>query len=137
MNEPIMDELDLYVKTALDKKAEDPVLLDVRGLTSIADFFMILSARSHRQVSAISEHVVKTLRDRKIKPLSVDGLKEGHWVLIDYGHVVMHIFYDSIRRFYDLESLWVDAKRIRTSSMLELAQKEDDQSGDVEEIFVE
>jgi ribosome-associated protein len=138
MNEQIMLELDLYMKTALDKKAEDPVLLDVRGLTSIADFFMILSARSHRQVTAISEHVVKELRARKIKPLSVDGLSEGHWVLLDYGHVVMHIFYDSIRRFYDLEGLWIDAKRIRTPSMLPTVErKETDQDSNVEEIFVE
>ncbi|MGD9209537.1 MAG: ribosome silencing factor [Desulfobacteraceae bacterium] len=131
-----MAELDLFVQTALAKKAEDPVLLDVRGLTSIADFFLILSGRSHRQVTAISEHVVKELKNKNIKSLSVDGIKEGHWVLIDYGHVVVHIFYDAIRRFYDLEGLWVDAKRLRTPSMLDLKDK-DDTNGDVEEILVE
>lgn len=136
MSESIPAELDLYVQIALEKKAEDPVLLDVGGLTSIADYFLILSGRSHRQVTAISEHVVKELKNQGIKPLSVDGLKEGHWVLIDYGHVLMHVFHDSVRRFYDLESLWVDAKRIRTQSMLALGNK-DDNEGDVEEIIIE
>lgn len=136
MNNSIEAELDLYVKTALEKKAEDPVLLDVRGLTSIADYFLILSGRSHRQVTAISEFVVKELKGLKIKPLSVDGIKEGHWVLIDYGHVVMHVFYDSIRRFYDLEGLWCDAKRIRTPSMLALKESSDT-GEDVEEIIIE
>lgn len=136
MSKGISAELDLYVKTALEKKAEDPVLLDVRGLTSIADYFLILSGRSHRQVTAISEHVVKELKRHKIMPLSVDGVKEGHWALIDYGDIVMHIFYDSIRRFYDLEGLWSDARRVRTQSMLVLKES-NDTKGDVEEIIIE
>jgi len=136
MSERIIAELDLYVKIALAKKAEDPVLLDVRGLTSIADFFLIISGRSHRQVTAIAEHVVKELKNRNIHPLSIDGIKEGHWVLMDYGDVVIHVFFDSVRRFYDLESLWIDAKRIRTATMLTLKDK-DDSNGDVEEIFIE
>ncbi len=136
MSEEILKALDVYVQTALAKKAEDPVLLDVRGLTSIADFFIILSARSHRQVTAIAEHVVKELKNKNIKPLSIDGVKEGHWVLIDYGDVVLHVFYDSIRRFYDLEGLWGDAKRIQTPSMLDIQSVRHD-DGDVEEVFID
>ena len=136
MSEDILEALDDYVQTALAKKAEDPVLLDVRGLTSIADFFLIVSGRSHRQVTAIAEYVVKEMKNKNIKPLSVDGIKEGHWVLIDYGDVVMHIFFDSIRRFYDLEGLWGDAKRIQTPGMLDI-QGEQSNDGDVEEVFID
>jgi ribosome-associated protein len=136
MNETILTELDSYVKAALAKKAEDPVLLDVHDLTSIADYFLIVSGRSHRLVTAIAEHVVKELKNKNIHPLSVEGLKEGHWVLIDYGDVVIHVFLDSIRRFYDLESLWIDAKRIRTPSMMSLRDN-DDRNGEVDEIFIE
>jgi ribosome-associated protein len=109
--------LDLYVRAALGRKASDLVLLDVRKQTSIADAFLICSGRSNRQVTAIAEHIKKTLKDQGIRPLSVDGLKEGHWVLLDYGDVIIHVFYESVRTFYDLEGLWVDAKRIKTESL--------------------
>jgi ribosome-associated protein len=93
------------------------VLFDVRELTSLADAFLVCSGQSTRQVAAIGEHVISELKKDKIKPLSVEGLKEGHWVLIDYGHVVIHIFYDPVREFYDLDGLWTDAPRVVTPSM--------------------
>jgi len=109
--------LDLYIKTALGKKAIDLVVLDVRKLSSIADVFIICSGRSNRQVSAIAEHIQVDLKKHGIKPLSVEGKKKGHWVLLDYGHVIIHVFYEPVRSFYDLESLWIDAERIETKSM--------------------
>ncbi|MBW2575688.1 MAG: ribosome silencing factor [Deltaproteobacteria bacterium] len=109
--------LDLYIKAALGKKAIDLVVLDVRKLSSIADVFIICSGRSNRQVSAIAEHIQVDLKKHGIKPLSVEGKKEGHWVLLDYGHVIIHVFYEPIRSFYDLEGLWIDADRIKTKSM--------------------
>ena len=109
--------LNLYVNAVLGKKAYELVVLDVRELTSVADAFIICSGRSNRQVSAIAEHIQRDLKRHKILPLSVEGSKEGHWVLLDYGHVVIHVFYEPIRQIYDLEGLWVDAKRIRTQSM--------------------
>ena len=109
--------LDLYIKAALGKKAIDLVVLDVRKLSSIADVFIICSGRSNRQVSAIAEHIQVDLKKHGIKPLSVEGKKEGHWVLLDYGHVIIHVFYEPIRSFYDLEGLWIDAERIKTKSM--------------------
>jgi len=115
------DDLDLflahYVKAVKGKKATDLVVLDVRGLTSIADFFIICSGSSNRQVMAIAEFIQIDLKKHGIKPLSVEGLKEGHWVLIDYGHVIIHVFYEPLRSFYDLEGLWTDAKRITTNSL--------------------
>jgi ribosome-associated protein len=104
--------LDVYIKAALNKKVIDLVALDVRDLTSIADYFIICSGRSNRQVQAIAEFIQIDLKKKGIKPLSIEGKKEGHWVVMDYGHVIIHIFYEPVRSLYDLEGLWVDAKRI-------------------------
>jgi len=81
-------------------------------LASFADSFIICSGRSHRQVAAIAEFVEGKLKGLGIRALGVEGIKEGHWVLMDYGDVIIHIFYEPIRTFYDLEGLWADAKRI-------------------------
>jgi ribosome-associated protein len=116
--------LNLYINAVLGKKAYQLVVLDVRDLTSVADTFIICSGRSNRQVSAIAEHIQSDLKQHKIRPLSVEGSKEGHWVLIDYGHIVIHVFYEPVRQFYDLEGLWVDAKRIQTRSMDDISRKE-------------
>jgi ribosome-associated protein len=117
MKDDLDSRLDLFVKAVLGKKAESVVVLDVRGLTSIADAFIICSGRSNRQVSAVADHVERFLKQEGIRPLSVEGRKEGHWVLMDYGQVIIHIFYTETRTFYDLEGLWVDAKRITTASL--------------------
>ncbi len=136
MNENWDNELDIYVQAALEKKAEGVVVLDVRGKTSIADAFIICSGRSNRQVSAIADNIQRFLRKQGIKPLSVEGQGEGHWVLLDYGHVILHVFYESTRRFYDLEGLWVDARRVVTPS-LKQQQQAPTRQFDGEEIVVE
>jgi ribosome-associated protein len=118
MSDDLDPSLDRYVKAALGKKAFDLVILDVRDLTSIADVFIICSGRSNRQVSAIAEYIQVELKKQGLKPLSVEGKKEGHWVLLDYGHVIIHAFYEPVRAFYDLDGLWVDAKKISTQSLL-------------------
>ena len=110
-------DLDLFINAALGKKAINVVALDVHNLTSFADIFIICSGRSNRQVNAIAEHIQKDLKKHKIKPLSVEGVGDGQWVLMDYGHVIIHVFYDSVRDFYDLEGLWLDARRIETPAM--------------------
>ena len=125
MSKEMAAELDVFVKAALGRKAEQLVILDVRNQTAIADAFIICSGRSNRQVSAIAEHIVTHLKKKKIKPLSVDGAKEGHWVLIDYGYVIIHVFYDPIRSFYDLEGLWVDAPRVVTPSLKQEQAREE------------
>ncbi len=109
--------LDLYINAVMGKKALDLVVLDLRELTSFSDIFIICSGRSNRQVSAIAEYVQVNLKKHDIKPLSVEGKKEGHWVLLDYGHVIIHVFYEPVRVFYDLEGLWIDAKRIEIESL--------------------
>jgi len=112
-------QLNPFVTAVLGKKALDVVILNVGGLTSLADAFIICSGRSNRQVTAIAEYIRTTLKKEGLTPLSIEGLKEGHWVLMDYGNVVIHVFYDSVRRFYDLEGLWVDAPRISTPALEE------------------
>lgn len=136
MNHEVNPRLDLFVQAALGRKAEGIVVLDVRELTSIADTFIICSGRSNRQVSAIAEHIERFLKEHKIRALSVDGKKEGHWVLMDYGDIIIHVFYEETRSFYDLEGLWVDAARITTESMKEIREN-DRRSFDGEEIFIE
>lgn len=101
-----------FIDAVKEKKAVDVCLLDVRGLTSVADYFLILSGRSHRQVTAIAEHILHALRDLKRKPMGVEGIKEGHWALLDYGDVIVHVFFTEVREFYDLDGLWIDAKRL-------------------------
>ena len=137
MTEPIDDELDIYVKSALGKKARSPVLLDVRHLTSLADAFLICHGTSNRQVSAIAEHIQRDLKKKGIKALSVDGLKEGHWVLMDYGHVIIHVFFESTRSFYNLEGLWSDARQILTESLKHVVDYPDDDKGIDESVFIE
>lgn len=110
--------LNLYIQAVLGKQAIDLVVLDLRKLSSIGDVFIICSGRSNRQVSAIAEHIQVDLKKHGITPLSVEGKKEGHWVLLDYGHVIIHVFYEPVRSFYDIEGLWIDAERIETKNLL-------------------
>jgi len=94
------------------RKAMDPVLLEVGRLTSISDYFLVTSGNSSRQVQAISQHVSRRMKEEGFRPLGVEGEEEGHWVLLDYGEVVIHIFYHPLREFYDLEGLWFEAPRV-------------------------
>jgi ribosome-associated protein len=116
--------LDRYIEAILGKKALNVVALDVAEMTSYADVFIFCSGRSNRQVTAISDYIQTDLKKHKIKPLSVEGTKDGHWVLLDYGHVIIHVFYEPVREFYDLEGLWVDAKRIMTPSLEKYIESE-------------
>lgn len=136
MSNELDASLDLFVQAALGKKAQGVVVLDVHELTSIADVFIICSGTSNRQVSAIADHIQRFLKEQSIKPISVEGKSEGLWVLMDYGHVIIHIFYETTRSFYDLEGLWSDARRITTESM-EKQQREEADGFSGEEVFVE
>jgi ribosome-associated protein len=98
-----------FVKAALARKATDLVILDLRKLTSFADVFIICSGMSNRQVSAIAEHIREDLKKIGIKPLGVEGLADGQWVLMDYGNVLIHVFLKPVREFYDLEGFWSGA----------------------------
>jgi ribosome-associated protein len=105
-------EIQPFVDAVMGKKAIQVTILDVSNLTSFADAFIICSGRSNRQVTAIADFVQRELKKQGKKPINVEGKKEGHWVLMDYGYVIIHIFYETLRSFYDLEGLWIDAKRL-------------------------
>ena len=95
-----------------ERKAIEPILMEVSRLTSFTDYFLVASGASTRQVQAMSQHMARRLREQGFKPFGIEGEQEGHWVLMDYGDVVIHIFYQPVREFYDLEGLWTEAPRV-------------------------
>ena len=102
----------LCLKIIKERKALTPVLIEVGKLTTVADYFLIASGNSTRQVQAISRHMARRMREEGFRAYGIEGEQEGQWVLMDYGDVVVHIFYDPVREFYDLEGLWIEATRI-------------------------
>jgi ribosome-associated protein len=102
-------------QAALDKKAEDVTVLDVRGLTSYADYFVVMTADSERQASAIADAVEQSMKAQGISKVGVEGYEGGRWILVDYGDVVAHVMNRESRGFYDLEGLWADAPRFTVS----------------------
>jgi ribosome-associated protein len=100
------------VAAALDRKAYDLVVLDTAALTSVADYFVICSGRSDTQVQAIADAIAHDSTERGLRPLAIEGREQGRWALLDYGDVVVHVFYTPVREFYDLERLWVRAPRV-------------------------
>jgi len=102
----------LCARIALEKKAEDLIILDVRKLCSFTDYFVIISGRSTRHVQGLAEAIEDEFRSKRLSTSKSEGLKEGIWVLLDYCDVIVHIFYSETRKFYDIEGLWHDAPRI-------------------------
>ncbi|HEV8480873.1 MAG TPA: ribosome silencing factor [Candidatus Eisenbacteria bacterium] len=97
---------------AREKKGEDLVLLDLRGLSSVADYFLLVTALSETQVRAIAEHVRETMQKEGSRPWHVEGMEHRRWVLIDFVDVVVHVFHPETRQYYLLERLWGDAARV-------------------------
>ena len=97
------------VELASDKKASDIVLLEIGGLTTLADYFVICSAQSERQLGAIVDGIAAALRDEGIKPIGREGSANAHWLLIDFGSVIVHVMAPPERDYYQLEKLWADA----------------------------
>jgi ribosome-associated protein len=97
---------------ALEKKAVGLEVLDVAGKVDYADFLVLMTGRSDRHVVALSQAIEDALRKRAKRPLSVEGLPHASWVLMDFGDVVVHVFQDDARSLYDIEGLWMDARRI-------------------------
>lgn len=99
---------------AVDKKAFNLKLLEVKEISSLTDYILIASGRSDRQVRAIAEGVRLDMKKKhEIEPFAVEGMNEGRWVLIDYGDVMVHVFQEPVREFYDLAGLWREAGEIR------------------------
>jgi ribosome-associated protein len=105
------EEVARAARSTLERKALDVVALDLRGISSATDFFVICSGSSDIHVRAIAEHVIEELKKERIRPGHVEGLESGRWVLVDYIDFVVHVFHPSAREFYQLETLWGDAPR--------------------------
>ena len=103
------------VRAALDKKAADVVILDLRHTPAFTDFFVLCSGQSTRQVKAIADAVEETLRASKVRPAHVEGYDRAEWILMDYFTFIVHVFTPQTRAFYSLERLWGDAKRIEVT----------------------
>lgn len=101
---------------AAEKKAFDSTVLDLRGIATFTDFFIITSGTNRRQVQAISDAIVEELKKRGTRAARVEGYQNAEWILIDYGDFIVHVFDEKSRRFYDLERLWREAKRFDVSA---------------------
>lgn len=98
---------------AEEKMAENVVILDVAEVTDFAQYFIIASGMSERQVQAIAENIQVKMKENKVLPVGIEGHNEGKWILMDYDDVIIHIFHEPVRELYDLERLWHDAKKVR------------------------
>ncbi len=123
----------ILLRAALSKKAYKPVLLRLVGITPLADFFLILSARSSKHARAVAEAVLERSYIEGYKPVSSEGLSQSTWILLDLGDVIVHIFHAPARDFYDLEGLWRDAPRegfpedlVREIEQTDASQEDDD-----------
>ncbi len=103
-------------RAALEKKADEVVVLDLRGVSGYTDFLVIGSGQSDRQIEAIAEGIEKELKAQGHRKVGSEGERGGRWVLLDFGDVVVHVFHQDERTHYDLEGLWADAPRIEVAS---------------------
>lgn len=99
------------LEAAAERKATDPVVLDLREASQLADYFVLLSGRSDTQVRAIADAVEYRCKQQGAKLLSIEGVRHGQWALLDYGDFVVHVFYEPVRGFYEIERLWSRAPR--------------------------
>jgi ribosome-associated protein len=97
------------IEVAADRKGRDRLLLDLRGISNATDYFLLVTGTSDTHVKAVADNVIEELRAEGVRPLHVEGLRAGRWVLIDYVDFVVHVFHPAAREFYQLERLWGDA----------------------------
>jgi ribosome-associated protein len=103
---------EISLKAAIEKKAIDIVMLDLRELSNFTDYFLIMSGNSDRHTQALAQEIIKKMEESGYNPLGIEGFNKGHWILLDFGEVIIHIFFEPIRTYYDLEGLWIDAPRV-------------------------
>jgi len=106
----------VIAQAAHDTKAKEITVLDLSKISGFTDYFVIASGTSDRQVQAICDNMLAAMHkkdEKPVHPLGVEGYQKGHWILIDFGSVIAHIFYEEVRNFYALEKLWGDAPRVR------------------------
>jgi ribosome-associated protein len=107
--EDLTDEVNRALDLATDRKGRDVTVLDLRGLSTATDFFILATGTSDIHVRSIADHIIEELKKEDVRPSHVEGLQGGRWVLIDYIDFVVHVFHPAARDFYELERLWGDA----------------------------
>jgi ribosome-associated protein len=105
-------EVDVAVEAALERNAREPVLLDLRGLSDVTDWFLIASGDSDTHTRAIAENIMERMRESGFRPTGVEGKASATWILLDYVTLVIHVFLPRVRDYYDLERLWGDAPAV-------------------------
>lgn len=112
------DELvKIICQAAVDNKAENLVVLDVRGISGFADYFVIMSGTSTRHTAGMADAIEKKIGSKRMMSGNTEGLTDGNWVLLDYNDIIIHIFHSETRQYYDLEGLWHDAPRLDLSDI--------------------
>jgi ribosome-associated protein len=112
----MMKSFDKANKCALlaeEKKAKETLVMELSGLSDVADYFLIASGTSERHVRTIADAIETGMKEQGVGPFSIEGYREGRWVIIDYHDVIVHVFLEQLRELYDLESLWIEAKKFR------------------------
>lgn len=102
----LIEKASISYNAALNKKASDVSVLDIRGVSNATDFFMVCSGESNRQVQAIADEVLTKLREKGVKPIGVEGYKTAKWILLDFSDIVVHVFHEETRKYYEIERLW-------------------------------
>jgi len=111
-DQAIYEQIEVAVRAAEEKKAQDLIVLRLSAITEFTDYFVICTGNSVRQTQAIADEITEQLKRFNVRPMHTEGYHNAEWILIDYGAFIVHIFTESSRRFYDLERLWRDAERI-------------------------
>ncbi|MDD9303909.1 MAG: ribosome silencing factor [Desulfobacter sp.] len=101
-----------YITPIFERKPKAVTAINVKDMTSYTDMVVIVEAGSNRQVTSLAEHLIKTLKGQNIKAMGVEGVKQGEWALLDFGHIIIHFFESQAKGFYDIEGLWSDAPRV-------------------------
>ena len=112
----IQSQAEQAARLCLDNKANDVVLLDLRGVSDMTDFFIVASGTSDTHVRSTAEHVMEEMRKQGARPSHVEGLEQGRWVLLDFVDFVVHVFHPTLRQFYQLERLWGDAEVLQVDA---------------------
>jgi ribosome-associated protein len=107
-----LEVVGMVVGAALDAKGRDISILEMSEVLNVADYFVIVSGRSDRHVQGIMNKIIETLANTGFEPSAIEGLDEGHWVVADFGSIVVHVFYEGTRDHYSIESLWAKAGRL-------------------------
>ena len=109
----VLSSVRAAAQAALDRKAIDLRILHLEKVSDFTDYFVVMSGSNERQVQALADGIVETLRERKLRPLHVEGMRNARWVLLDYGDFLVHVFDEERRHFYGLERLWGDAPEVK------------------------